>query len=298
MSTQTKLTRRQFMTGCSAAIAALAGSQVSSLAFTPDAPNPEAIIVVFLRGGWDALNVVPPIAAGSDRGYYEAARPALKLATTGTNAAHQPRRLLRAASVAGAADESVSGATAGDRARGGSGLRHAQPFRRDAVYRDGHAGQQDRQRLADALSRIAGAAVEHRAAGALLGRFARRVADRLSQGRHHVEPVLVQPGRQLDLSHTTDQRGAHDVRLGRRLARSGRQRDDRRRRSGSDQRHRQLHAGERRVLSGQLVRQQPQVHRADDQDRRRLDHGHDRSGRLGHAREPGRRANELLWARS
>jgi len=70
MSTQTKLTRRQFMTGCSAAIAALAGSQVSSLAFTPDAPNPEAIIIVFLRGGWDALNVVPPIAAGPDRGYY------------------------------------------------------------------------------------------------------------------------------------------------------------------------------------------------------------------------------------
>ena len=87
MSTQTKLTRRQFMTGCSAAIAALAGSQVSSLAFTPDAPNPEAIIVVFLRGGWDALNVVPPIAAGPDRGYYEAARPALKLATTGANSA-------------------------------------------------------------------------------------------------------------------------------------------------------------------------------------------------------------------
>ena len=87
MSTQTKLTRRQFMTGCSAAIAALAGSQVSSLAFTPDAPNPEAIIVVFLRGGWDALNVVPPIAAGPDRGYYEAARPTLKLATTGTNSA-------------------------------------------------------------------------------------------------------------------------------------------------------------------------------------------------------------------
>ena len=247
MSTQTKLTRRQFMTGCSAAIAALAGSQVSSLAFTPDAPNPEAIILVFLRGGWDALNVVPPIAAGPDRGYYEAARPALKLATSGAKRGAQPRRLLRAASIARTADESVSGATAGHRARGRSGIRHTQPLRREAIHRDGHAGQQDRQRLADTLSRIAGAAVRCTVSCARIRLIAADLADRLSESRHHVKPVLIQPGRQLDLSHTTDQRGAHDVRLGGRLARSGRQRNNRCRRSGAGQRHRQLHAGERRA---------------------------------------------------
>jgi uncharacterized protein (DUF1501 family) len=87
MDTHTKVTRRQFMIGCSAAIAALAGSQIRTLAFAVGAANPDALIVVFLRGGWDALNVVPPIADGSDRGFYETARPALKLGTSGANAA-------------------------------------------------------------------------------------------------------------------------------------------------------------------------------------------------------------------
>jgi uncharacterized protein (DUF1501 family) len=36
------------------------------------------LVVVFLRGGWDALNVVAPID-GDDRGFYEKARPDIKI---------------------------------------------------------------------------------------------------------------------------------------------------------------------------------------------------------------------------
>lgn len=81
-------TRRQFLQGCSAAIAAMAGARLSNLAFanleSPMAENNDILICVFLRGGWDALNVIPPIA-GTDRGYYESARANLKIPTSGTN---------------------------------------------------------------------------------------------------------------------------------------------------------------------------------------------------------------------
>ncbi len=86
----TQLTRRQFMMGCSAAIAAMAGARITQVAFAdplaPGAYNDETLVVVFLRGAWDALNVVPPIA-GADRGYYETARTSLKVPTSGTGAA-------------------------------------------------------------------------------------------------------------------------------------------------------------------------------------------------------------------
>ena len=76
MPTLPKVTRRKFLMGCSAAIAAMAGARLTHLAFADPAAsgyNEEVLVAVFLRGGWDALNVVPPIA-GADRGYYEAAR--------------------------------------------------------------------------------------------------------------------------------------------------------------------------------------------------------------------------------
>ena len=84
------ISRRGFMMGCSCTIAAMAGSRLTSLAFaSPHAQGSsshEILLVVFLRGGWDALNVVPPIA-GPDRGYYETARPALRVPASGTGAA-------------------------------------------------------------------------------------------------------------------------------------------------------------------------------------------------------------------
>ncbi len=81
------LSRRQFLRGCSAAIAALAGARLTRLAFgATNAPNREILVVVFLRGGWDALNVLPPIA-GADRALYEQARPNLRVAAGGAGGA-------------------------------------------------------------------------------------------------------------------------------------------------------------------------------------------------------------------
>lgn len=74
----TKLTRRQFLQGCSYAIAALAGARLTNLAYAAPNDPADTLVVVFLRGGWDALNVVPPLI-GDDRGWYEQARPSVKV---------------------------------------------------------------------------------------------------------------------------------------------------------------------------------------------------------------------------
>ncbi len=81
-------TRRGFMAGCSAAIAGMAGARISSLAFAQPggAFNDEVLVVVFLRGGLDGLNVVMPVS-GADRGHYEAARPYLRVPSSGAGAA-------------------------------------------------------------------------------------------------------------------------------------------------------------------------------------------------------------------
>ncbi len=73
-----KYSRRNFLQGCSAAIAELAGARLSNLAFSQQGNSTDTLVVVFLRGGWDALNVVTPIA-GDDRGYYENARPDIRI---------------------------------------------------------------------------------------------------------------------------------------------------------------------------------------------------------------------------
>ncbi|MEM6796777.1 MAG: DUF1501 domain-containing protein [Acidobacteriota bacterium] len=86
--------RRRFLTGCSAAIAALAGSRFGQFAFAGEpGDNDEILIVLFLRGGIDGLNLVPPIA-GPDRGHYETARPNLQVPTSGPDAAFNLNGLL------------------------------------------------------------------------------------------------------------------------------------------------------------------------------------------------------------
>jgi len=83
-----RLTRAHFLRGCSAAIAGLAGARLSRLALAAPAAQdtaPDVLVVVFLRGGWDGLNVVAP-RSGDDRALYEAARPAIKLPVSGANA--------------------------------------------------------------------------------------------------------------------------------------------------------------------------------------------------------------------
>ena len=82
-----KTTRRGFMVGCSATIA----SWTSGLSFTAFGsaaaePNQDILLVVFLRGGVDGINIVPPIA-GDDRGSYEAKRPRIAVPVSGANAA-------------------------------------------------------------------------------------------------------------------------------------------------------------------------------------------------------------------
>jgi uncharacterized protein (DUF1501 family) len=78
------------MVGCSAAIAAMAGASLGRVAFaTPGsaaANGNDTLVVLFLRGGWDALSVLPPID-GADRGLYEKARPGLKIPVKGDKAA-------------------------------------------------------------------------------------------------------------------------------------------------------------------------------------------------------------------
>ena len=75
---KTIIPRRQFLQGCSAAIASMAGAKLTNLAFAKQDSPTDTLVVVFLRGGWDALNVVPP-RDGNDRGFYEKARPNIKI---------------------------------------------------------------------------------------------------------------------------------------------------------------------------------------------------------------------------
>lgn len=81
-----KTTRRGFLCGCSAAIAAMAGSRIGQLTFGAPGGSSEALVVLFLRGGLDGLNLIPPIA-GPDRAEYLANRPHLAVPASGSGAA-------------------------------------------------------------------------------------------------------------------------------------------------------------------------------------------------------------------
>jgi uncharacterized protein (DUF1501 family) len=88
---RTTVSRRGLILGCAAA--AFVGSRLSQVVFASPLAGPAAmddqgdvLVTVFLRGGWDIMNVVPPIA-GADRGHYEAARPGLKVPSQGSGSA-------------------------------------------------------------------------------------------------------------------------------------------------------------------------------------------------------------------
>ncbi|HMN27274.1 MAG TPA: DUF1501 domain-containing protein [Caldilineaceae bacterium] len=83
-----EISRRGFMVGCSAAIAAMVGGRISYVAFgSADAePNQEILVTVFLRGGMDGLSAVFPID-GPDRGFYETSRENIAIPLTGDSAA-------------------------------------------------------------------------------------------------------------------------------------------------------------------------------------------------------------------
>ena len=84
----TTISRRGFLAGCSAAIAAMAGARITNVALAaPDAVfNDEILVVVFIRGGWDVLSIFPPLA-DPDRTHYQTARPTLQVPVSGTGAA-------------------------------------------------------------------------------------------------------------------------------------------------------------------------------------------------------------------
>lgn len=81
--------RRQFLVGCSAGLAAFAGSRLHSIGLSQPgttAANRDVVVLVFLRGGMDGLSLIPPID-GEDRAHYQEARPRLGIPLTGPAAA-------------------------------------------------------------------------------------------------------------------------------------------------------------------------------------------------------------------
>jgi uncharacterized protein (DUF1501 family) len=77
--------RREFLKGACATAAV--GAAGPSMLFSQEAQaavnSYDTVVLVFLRGGIDGLNLVPPLA-GNDRSFYEEARPSLTIATSGT----------------------------------------------------------------------------------------------------------------------------------------------------------------------------------------------------------------------
>lgn len=80
------LSRRTFLVGCSAAIAAMAGGRVGNLAFAQPATSAatdEVMLLVFLRGGMDGLSLLAPY----DDPIYQDTRSNLALPVSGASAA-------------------------------------------------------------------------------------------------------------------------------------------------------------------------------------------------------------------
>src|SRR3546814_17131667 len=75
------LDRREFLKGCcaTAAVGAVAGPSLLFSDPAHAAANPyDTIVHVFLRGGLDGLNLVPPVS-GNDRAFYAHTRPNLPI---------------------------------------------------------------------------------------------------------------------------------------------------------------------------------------------------------------------------
>lgn len=79
-------TRRSFIKGCLAAGAAGSLSRIGFAGGAASGFNDDILVVVFLRGGCDGLNLVPPLD-GAQRALYEAARPAIAVPDSGEAAA-------------------------------------------------------------------------------------------------------------------------------------------------------------------------------------------------------------------
>jgi hypothetical protein len=80
--------RREFLKGaCATAAVGAAGPSMLFSSEAQAAVNTyDTVVLVFLRGGIDGLNLIPPVA-GNDRTYYEEARPSLNIAASGAYSA-------------------------------------------------------------------------------------------------------------------------------------------------------------------------------------------------------------------
>ena len=80
-----RIDRRHFLKGCCATAAA--GAVGPTMFFADEAQAAvnayDTVVHIFLRGGIDGLNLVPPIS-GNDRAFYEEARPNLRIDASGT----------------------------------------------------------------------------------------------------------------------------------------------------------------------------------------------------------------------
>jgi len=76
------INRRKFLQS-TALLGALSGVKVARAGGSSPSSQP-IVIDLFMRGGMDGLNIVPPFS-GPDRGFYEAARPNIQVPLTGTN---------------------------------------------------------------------------------------------------------------------------------------------------------------------------------------------------------------------
>ncbi|MBC8078066.1 MAG: DUF1501 domain-containing protein [Chloroflexales bacterium] len=78
------LSRRQFMIGCSAAIAAMSGTWITNLAFAgpKDTATRDLLVLISLRGGMDGLSLVAPVNDGD----YIANRGGIGIPESGTSA--------------------------------------------------------------------------------------------------------------------------------------------------------------------------------------------------------------------
>ncbi len=81
-----RLTRRSFVTGCLAAGAVAGMGRLGFAGGRAGGFNDDILVVVFLRGGCDGLNLVVPVD-GPQRTLYEAARPVLAVPVNGNAAA-------------------------------------------------------------------------------------------------------------------------------------------------------------------------------------------------------------------
>ncbi len=256
------------------------------------------LIAIFQRGAVDGLSVVVPYGEAD---YYRA-RPSIAIPRPngGERRGHRSRRLLRLQPAAGAARAAVSRARPRRRARVRLARQHALALRRAGLHGDGDARREEHGgRLAEPVP--AGA----QATGSRRRSAPSRCRPQLPRMLEGAAPALAVR----DLAQFGVHAGPASDRMSaafeREYAAAGRRRAERHRARGlrgdadaEGGRPVEVPAGARRRLPAQSVRAGAEADRAAHQGGRRPRGRVRRRRRLGHAREPGRRAGSARRAAS